>query len=338
MEPSDGRSAARDKKHLAIFLLLTFGLSWTIWLLSGVLTRNGGAVRDSAWLIAQVGVFAPSVVGLVMMGLRYTEIRRKNGVILAIFPAVILVGYMVQRHRPASVAEFDTAAATSLVLLAAIALIAVHRRGVLCRLGRDDESAKRVNAVWVTTSLFLLPLFFLISWWAVNAAGGTFRIVSLRGGIGSSLVFLLLAFAQNLLLGGSMGEEFGWRGFVLPLLLKRQNPVAASIVLGWVWALWHLPIDLSGALLAPIAAVFFRLIWTIPLTVIFTWIFLRTGGRMMGVLLLHTSVNMLPDLGFNHYERSMMVMTVLLIVAAVVVAFRPDMRRLIPSPSSCEDP
>jgi uncharacterized protein len=38
------------------------------------------------------------------------------------------------------------------------------------------------------------------------------------------------------------GEETGWRGYLLPKLLERTGPVRASLALGLVWALWHLPL------------------------------------------------------------------------------------------------
>ena len=47
------------------------------------------------------------------------------------------------------------------------------------------------------------------------------------------------------LLGGPLGEEFGWRGYALPLLEKRFGPLAGCVILGVVWAGWHLPLFLS---------------------------------------------------------------------------------------------
>jgi membrane protease YdiL (CAAX protease family) len=44
----------------------------------------------------------------------------------------------------------------------------------------------------------------------------------------------------------SFGEEFGWRGFALPRLLQKKGFVYASITIGLIWGLWHLPMDLIG--------------------------------------------------------------------------------------------
>src|SRR5690606_26340526 len=48
------------------------------------------------------------------------------------------------------------------------------------------------------------------------------------------------ALLQSLLLG-PVGEEFGWRGLALPLLQRRFSPLWASLILGVVWAIWHVP-------------------------------------------------------------------------------------------------
>ena len=52
------------------------------------------------------------------------------------------------------------------------------------------------------------------------------------------------ATARALAMAGPLGEEPGWRGFALPRLQARFHPVTATLVLGALWALWHLPLFL----------------------------------------------------------------------------------------------
>ena len=41
----------------------------------------------------------------------------------------------------------------------------------------------------------------------------------------------------------TLGEELGWRGFLLPRLLTTMSPARASFILGVIWALWHWPVQ-----------------------------------------------------------------------------------------------
>ena len=68
------------------------------------------------------------------------------------------------------------------------------------------------------------------------------------------LVGYPLAFATTFFLGGPLGEEPGWRGFALPRLQGRSGPLVGSLILGVLWALWHLPTVLErGVDTAPTA-------------------------------------------------------------------------------------
>jgi hypothetical protein len=85
-----------------------------------------------------------------------------------------------------------------------------------------------------------------------------------------------------------LGEETGWRGFALPRLQERHSPLAASLILAPIWALWHLP--LMGTEFAPPIIPAF-LIAIVPATLLATWIFNHTRGSLLPQMLFHTTVN-----------------------------------------------
>ena len=86
------------------------------------------------------------------------------------------------------------------------------------------------------------------------------------------------------------GEEIGWRGYLLPRLSARIGLPVASLVVGVIWACWHLPFFFivgakSGQPFAP------YLLSVIALSVAMAWLYSRTGGSLLLTMLLHASVN-----------------------------------------------
>ncbi len=101
-----------------------------------------------------------------------------------------------------------------------------------------------------------------------------------------------LAFASTLVLGGPLGEEPGWRGFALPRLQSACGPLAGSVLLGVLWALWHLPLFWSGVWTPPTAANILMFVVMITLlTVVMTWVFNNARGSLLITILMHASFN-----------------------------------------------
>jgi uncharacterized protein len=112
-------------------------------------------------------------------------------------------------------------------------------------------------------------------------AAATF--VSTRFGADPAEVTLIggLAYFPMMLLLAGGPEEPGWRGYALPRLQHRLNALAATMVLGCVWALWHAPlwfIAESGYAGMSYPA-YFTL--TVGQSVIYTWLFNSTGGNVL---------------------------------------------------------
>ena len=87
-----------------------------------------------------------------------------------------------------------------------------------------------------------------------------------------------------------LGEEYGWRGYALPRLQSVMKPLPASLVIGVVWTLWHLPTAFMPG--DSIAHVFLTLPAMLAGSVLYTWMYNATGGSMRIVLLAHLGVHL----------------------------------------------
>jgi membrane protease YdiL (CAAX protease family) len=87
------------------------------------------------------------------------------------------------------------------------------------------------------------------------------------------------------------GEEIGWRGYALPRLAARFGFAGASVLLGLIWACWHLPLfylpgaDTYGQSFP---------IWVLGVTalsVAITWLYAHANGSLLLTMLMHSAVN-----------------------------------------------
>ena len=106
-----------------------------------------------------------------------------------------------------------------------------------------------------------------------------------------SLLFVPL-FLLILTLTDGLGEELAWRGFALPRMLTRYNALVASLVLGVIWALWHLPLLWTEG-----NGMFHQPVWLLLMdvtakSVLFTWVFLHTRGSVLIAMLFHGATNL----------------------------------------------
>ncbi|MGE0441773.1 MAG: CPBP family intramembrane glutamic endopeptidase [Gemmatimonadales bacterium] len=90
---------------------------------------------------------------------------------------------------------------------------------------------------------------------------------------------------------GPIGEEFGWRGYALPRLLDRWSPFTATLILGVIWAIWHVPaFYLPGMPQSELnLATFFA--GAIGVSMFMTWTQLGTAGSILIAILIHLMTN-----------------------------------------------
>ena len=208
-------------------------------------------------------------------------------------------------------------------LLAAVVVtgVADGRTGLLA-LGRGMTRVRLGARGWALA--VAVPLAFLVA--GVLASGGV-RLdelddVSGLPELGVAATWLVLVFVNGL------GEETGWRGFLLPHLRRRHAFLPAA---GWVtavWAAWHLP--LFGLLasyrgFSPFVAVGF-VVGLGAGSVVLAHVFERTGGSILAVAAWHGTYNLAAAAGGDDLRAG--VVTALVIAWAIAIA-----RRASPEPT-----
>lgn len=92
------------------------------------------------------------------------------------------------------------------------------------------------------------------------------------------------------------GEEIGWRGFALPGLAKHVGLAPASIILGLIWASWHLPFFFIPAADKSGQSFPVYLLQGTALSVAMAWLYWRTNGSLLLTMLMHAAVNNTKDI------------------------------------------
>lgn len=106
----------------------------------------------------------------------------------------------------------------------------------------------------------------------------------------------LLPFLALQLVAGPLAEEFGWRGYLQPVLRRRFGPAATAALVGGVWAVWHVPLFLLAGtvqaqigLFTPTALGFFAAM--VPMSVGYWFVAERLRGGVPAAVLVHLTGN-----------------------------------------------
>jgi len=200
------------------------------------------------------------------------------------------------------------------VSIAAIAVAALidGRREVGALLRR--ATVWRVGVRWYLVAL-LGPVALLAAAASVNVIGGA--QIATEGPLVDWLELGRLFGVQVVGVFAGAWEELGWRGFALPRLLKRFSPLTSSLGIGVLWAVWHIPLFMSGDLpWADAAAV-------VVLSILFTAVFVRTKQSVLIAFLMHAAFNAaggVTVLWFEGADRVQMYWSMTAVTAVVAVA------------------
>jgi membrane protease YdiL (CAAX protease family) len=206
------------------------------------------------------------------------------------------------------------------MIAALIMRIFVSKEGVKGSLGLL-RSPKYYLAALIVPAVFVSAVILI-----VQALGlGEFRWSEANWFV--YLMLLVIALPVTLF---TFGEEYGWRGYLLPRLLPLGE-IRASVLLGVIWGVWHLPLILAGLNYPGVnvwmAIIVFTFV-TVALSFTYTWFYVASSGSVMVAAVYHASTNQFSDTfwvppllsGANPFAPSLV--SAVLIMALVVVVYR----------------
>jgi uncharacterized protein len=210
-------------------------------------------------------------------------------------------------------------AALSFVCPAAAALILVHAEngyaGVMALLKRSFDYERIGAKAWYVPIFLLMPGVMALSY-------GLARLMGVP--VPAPQVPILAALAMSAaFLVGALGEELGWSGYVIDPMQDRWGALKASVLLGLVWAAWHI-VPLMQAHRAP-AWIAWWCLGTVSMRVVMVWLYNNTGKSVFAVAVLHASNNVAWQLYPVHgsYFDPRVNGLVMAFVAVVVTAWKP---------------
>ena len=193
---------------------------------------------------------------------------------------------------------------------------------ILCLFNKDFSVFKNLNFSPKTKSKWLLysiltPIILITTSTLILTYFGSSYIPN--GYSISSLV--LLTFTSII---GCIGEEIGWRGFLLPQLNKEKSLLASSILTGIFWGAWHFgKISLYG-----IVGYLLFIILISEFSIIMSWIYANTNKNLFLMIVFHLSINLTSIAVLNKREGVPFYIISCLISAVICLAIVMNNKKL----------
>jgi membrane protease YdiL (CAAX protease family) len=171
----------------------------------------------------------------------------------------------------------------------------------------------RLAGKWLWVSLLLPVLLIVLPRLIVVPMGYPLWL-----GWASQPLMLLGWLLNNFIRSGGLSEEFGWRGYALPKLQARWNALVSSLILGVIWAAWHIPLwFLAGSSQQGTSFLTFTANLVL-LSILYTWLVNNARGSILVAVVFHaisnTAAQMFPVPTENLFYWIVLGLTVLIVL------------------------
>jgi len=286
------------KQHQIIsFFILTFVISWGLWI--PLIPLIFGRKLFMLLPLAMIALFGPALAGIIISAIVNPEPRQDRSktqwlafLLTWMVATPVFVFDPALRRQGISISVGLVVIAALIALIPAYIISSAFSRVPGIRKYLESLVKPKGSAIWYLIAIVLIPAMLLLGILIMSLLGkeipsprvsavGTMELIKL----------IILSAAYRFFYANAVGEEPGWRGFALPRLQARYNPLVANIILALFWALWHLPLPQAQGLSSNPRVLLYYCWSTFLHSLIIAWLFNRTRGSILVAGLLHLSSN-----------------------------------------------
>jgi membrane protease YdiL (CAAX protease family) len=317
------------RRHQVLaFFILAYALSWSVLLTYFAFVQEdptGGV------LIEPLVLFSPALMAMLISGIAEPLPKHEGGrsrriafVLSWLISAAILILYawkVYQIDEPAvAVIVFSI-----LAIFPAWVLSSAYARTPGIRRHFSTLLKPRGSVLSYIVVFLFFPGIPLLGMGITRLLGGEAQFYLADMPFRDAAFLLMLEFLHVFLMTGGINEESGWRGFALPRLQARYPVIVAALIVGFLWALWHLPLDLGTGV--PAAAILANRLLRNPVFAIFmSWLYNRTNGSILAPAMFHAAMNAFG----NQFSITPAGNVIIIALAIVVIVYDRMWKRLPP--------
>lgn len=144
---------------------------------------------------------------------------------------------------------------------------------------------------WLLFPIILFPLLAALGISMDIALGGTLPGMTALNALTATALMIPVALFLYLW-SGPLNEEFGWRGYALDPLLANFGFLRGSVILGFVWGMWHLPWCFMPGQVQRLDTFWLYILSLVGLSLTISLVYVRTGRSIFAAILMHLSSNL----------------------------------------------
>jgi len=169
--------------------------------------------------------------------------------------------------------------------------------------------------LWIILSILILPLAIIITH-IINIffLKGTVPIITETYKIPFQFIIILI-------IAGPLGEEIGWRGFLQSKIKEKYLSVITGLIVGLIWAIWHLPIFLIKEMPHRKLPLDQFIITLILISIIISFFQIRAKSGIWPALIIHTFVNLTMEVTplYNEKEHTLWIIANCVLFLTVII-------------------